>query len=357
MSASKKLAACMRSCAKFRQGADDYRAKPAMNAERQPEHNSNSLRVLALAGGVGGAKLTSGLAEVLGERLTVLVNTADDFEHLGLHISPDLDTVMYTLAGIANPQTGWGLTEETWTFMSQIERLGGPTWFRLGDRDLATHVTRTERLAGGDSLTAVMTDLCRRLGVRSRLLPMSDDPVRTLVHSEAGTLPFQDYFVRLKCGPKVTGFAFEGAAQAKYNSSLDDLLTAKERLAVVICPSNPYVSIDPILALPGLREWLRATDAPIVAVSPIVGGAAIKGPAAKMMHELGCGSSVLSIARHYSGLADALVIDEADRDSAVQIAQLGMRVRVAHTVMRTQANRVTLARECLTLAEKLGCKT
>src|SRR4051812_32523371 len=192
-----------------------------MSPERRQEHNSNSLRVLALAGGVGGAKLASGLADVLDERLTVLVNTADDFEHLGLHISPDLDTVMYTLAGIANPQTGWGLTDETWTFMSQIERLGGPIWFQLGDRDLATHVARTERLARGESLTAVTADLCRRLGVRPRLLPMSDDPVRTLVHSEAGTLPFQDYFVRLKCEPKVTGFAFEGAAQAKYNSALD----------------------------------------------------------------------------------------------------------------------------------------
>jgi LPPG:FO 2-phospho-L-lactate transferase len=325
-----------------------------MNAEGREEHNSNSLRVLALAGGVGGAKLASGLADVLSERLTVLVNTADDFEQLGLHISPDLDTVMYTLAGIANRQTGWGLADETWTFMSQIERLGGPIWFQLGDRDLATHVARTERLVRGESLTAVTADLCRRLGVRPRLLPMSDDPVRTLVHSDAGTLPFQDYFVRLKCEPKVKGFAFEGAMQATYNSALDDLLTDKGRLAVVICPSNPYVSVDPILALPKLRERLRASGAPIIAVSPIVGGAAIKGPAAKMMRELGRASSVASIAHHYSGLADALVIDEADRDSAAQIAQLGMRVRVAHTVMRTQADRVTLARECLALAAELG---
>jgi len=326
-----------------------------MNSKRRLGHNVNSLRVLALAGGVGGAKLASGLADLLGERLTVLVNTADDFEHLGLHISPDLDTVMYTLAGIANPETGWGIAGETWSFMSQIERLGGPTWFRLGDRDLATHVLRTERLARGESLTAVTAALCQALGVRPRVLPMSDDPVRTIVQTGTGALPFQDYFVRLKCEPKVTGFSFEGAAQARYNSMLDAALAEAD--AIVICPSNPYVSIDPILALPGLREKLRAAGAPIIAVSPIVGGIAIKGPAAKMMRELSHGSSVLSIAQLYRGLVDVLLIDETDRDSADQIAQPGMQIRVAQAVMRTQADRVALARECLALAEELGCKT
>jgi LPPG:FO 2-phospho-L-lactate transferase len=327
-----------------------------MNPEFGQQSDSNSSRVLALAGGVGGAKLASGLAELLGERLTVLVNTADDFEHLGLHISPDLDTVMYTLAGVANPETGWGVANETWTFMSQMERLGGPTWFRLGDRDLATHLARTERLARDESLTAVTAGLCRRLGVRARVLPMSDDPVRTIVNSDAGALPFQDYFVRLKCTPAVSGFAFEGAAQAKYNSMLDALLDVGGKLAIVICPSNPYVSIDPILALPGLRERLRKAGAPVVAVSPIVGGAAIKGPAAKMMRELGQASSALSIAEHYRGLIHALVVDETDHAVAAQIEQIGMHVRVAQTVMRTQADRVSLARECLALVEELGCK-
>jgi LPPG:FO 2-phospho-L-lactate transferase len=325
-----------------------------MTPARPQEQDFNSMRVLALAGGVGGAKLASGLADVLGEQLTVLVNTADDFEHLGLHISPDLDTVMYTLAGVANPETGWGFAKETWTFMSQIERLGGPTWFRLGDRDLATHVVRTERLVRGESLSAVTADLCRTLGVRARVLPMSDDPVRTIVKSDAGTLPFQDYFVRLKCTPTVSGFAFEGAAQAKYNLMLDALLDGGGRLAIVICPSNPYVSIDPILALPGLRERLHKAGAPVVAVSPIVGGVAIKGPAAKMMRELGQASSALSIAQHYSGLVDALILDEADLAVAGQIRQIGMQVRVAQTVMRTQADRVSLARECLALAEELA---
>ncbi len=325
-----------------------------MTPARPQEQDFNSMRVLALAGGVGGAKLASGLADLLGEQLTVLVNTADDFEHLGLHISPDLDTVMYTLAGVANPETGWGFAKETWTFMSQIERFGGPTWFRLGDRDLATHVVRTERLVRGESLSAVTADLCRTLGVRARVLPMSDDPVRTIVKSDAGTLPFQDYFVRLKCTPTVSGFAFEGAPQAKYNLMLDALLDGGGKLAIVICPSNPYVSIDPILALPGLRERLHKAGAPVVAVSPIVGGVAIKGPAAKMMRELGQASSALSIAQHYSGLVDALILDDADLAVAGQIKQIGMQVRVAQTVMRTQADRVSLARECLALAEELA---
>jgi len=327
-----------------------------MTHEDREQRDFNSLRVLALAGGVGGAKLASGLAELLGERLTVLVNTADDFSHLGLHVSPDLDTVMYTLAGIANPETGWGVANETWSFMGQVERLGGPAWFCLGDRDLATHAVRTERLNRGDSLTAITTEFCRALGVRPRVLPMSDNPVRTIVHSDTGALSFQDYFVRLKCEPKVSGFSFEGASGAKYNSKLDDLSEERNRLVIVICPSNPYVSVDPILALPGLREWIGATGAPVIAISPIVGGGTIKGPAAKMMRELGHGSSALSVAQHYRGLADALVIDERDRDAAQDIALLGMRVRVAHTVMRTQADRVALARECLALAEELRCK-
>ncbi len=324
-----------------------------MSCTDRDRGDCNFLRVLALAGGVGGAKLASGLAELLGERLTVLVNTADDFDHLGFHISPDLDTVMYTLAGIANSETGWGIADESWSFMAQMERLGGPTWFHLGDRDLATHALRTERLRRGDSLTAITTDFCRALGVRAHVLPMSNDPVRTVVHTNVGALPFQDYFVRLKCEPKVTRFSFKGASNAKYNAKLDGLSQERARLAIVICPSNPYVSIDPILALPGLAEWIGATRAPVVAVSPIVGGAAIKGPAAKMIQELGHRSSVLSVAQHYSSLVHGLVIDEADRPAAQQIMRLGKRVHVVQTVMRTQADRAMLARECLALAQEL----
>lgn len=308
------------------------------------------VRVLALAGGVGGARLASGFAELLRERLTVLVNTGDDFEHLGFNISPDLDTVMYTLAGVANPETGWGIDGESWNFMAQVERLGGPTWFRLGDRDLATHAVRTERLRRGDSLTAITSDLCRALGVRARVVPMSDDRVRTIVHTDEGELPFQDYFVRLQCNVSVSGFSFEGAAAARYNNEAD--LTAPPH-AIVICPSNPYVSVAPILALPGLKRAIKDCGAPMIAVSPIIAGAAVKGPAAKMMRELGVTPSALGVAEHYRDLIDAIVIDESDSASVPAIEALGMAVRTTPTLMRTQADRVRLAQECLDLAEAL----
>ncbi len=311
-------------------------------------------RVLALAGGVGGAKLAAGLADLLDGRLTVLVNTGDDFEHLGLHISPDLDTVMYTLAGLANPETGWGLAGESWQFIAQIERLGGPSWFRLGDRDLATHAIRTQRLAAGATLSAITSDFCRALGVSSTLLPMTDNRVRTMVHSEGRTLPFQDYFVRLKCEVPITGFAFEGAAGAQYNPALDRMTGPNAPQVIFICPSNPYVSIDPILALPGLRAWIKATRAPVVAVSPIVGGMALKGPAAKMMRELGIEPSAVNIARHYRGFIDGIIIDDTDAGSLAEISSLGMTAHHTQTVMRKHADRVSLARDCLALAETLA---
>jgi LPPG:FO 2-phospho-L-lactate transferase len=316
--------------------------------------SADGQHVLALAGGVGGARLASGLADLLAERLTVLVNTGDDFEHLGLHISPDLDTVMYTLAGLANPETGWGLAGESWTFMEQLARVGGPTWFRLGDRDLATHAMRTERLARGETLTAVTADLCRALGVRPRLLPMSDDRVRTTVHSGGEALPFQDYFVRLQCAVPVTQLAFDGAAQARFNPALADLDGTLR--AIVICPSNPYLSVDPILALPGLRDWIKATGVPVIAVSPIVAGSAIKGPAAKIMRELGVEPSAAAVARHYQGLIDGFVMDTADAGSAPEISRLGMAVRSTQTIMRTQEDRAALARDCLALADTLKTK-
>jgi LPPG:FO 2-phospho-L-lactate transferase len=310
--------------------------------------------VVALAGGVGGAKLADGLARLLGERLSVIVNTGDDFTHLGLHVSPDLDTVMYTLAGIANPKTGWGIAAETWNFMAQIERLGGPAWFRLGDRDLATHVFRTERLAAGGTLSAVTGELCRSLGVAAALLPMSDDPVRTMIRSDGGELPFQDYFVRLACAVPVRGIRYEGAESARINPALAALSGQPGLGAIIICPSNPYLSVDPILAVPGMREWLRGQGRPIVAVSPIVGGAAIKGPAAKIMAELGAAASAVGIARHYRGLVDGLVIDEADAGLAGEIAAEGMAVQVARSVMSDTEDRVALARVCLAFAGELA---
>jgi LPPG:FO 2-phospho-L-lactate transferase len=313
----------------------------------------DAVGVLALAGGVGGAKLAAGLAPLLGKRLTVLVNTADDFEHLGLHISPDLDTVMYTLAGMANPQTGWGIVGETWTFMDQVAKLGGPAWFRLGDRDLATHAMRTQRLRGGETLTSVTTDLCHALDVAANVLPMTDDRVRTIVHSQQRRLGFQDYFVRLKCAVPVTGLSFEGAAEARFNPELERLADPPARPIVIICPSNPYLSIDPILALPGLRDWLKTMAAVIIAVSPIVGGAAVKGPAAKIMRELGIEPSAAAVAAHYRGLIEGLLIDEVDARHRDAIAATGTAVRVAQTVMRSMEDRIALARECLAFAAQL----
>jgi LPPG:FO 2-phospho-L-lactate transferase len=311
------------------------------------------LRVLALAGGVGGAKLAAGLAQILGERLTVLVNTGDDFEHFGLHISPDLDTVMYTLAGIANSVTGWGIAGESWTFMDQVARLGGQTWFNLGDRDLATHAIRTELLNRGKTLTAVTAHLCRALGVRSVVLPMSDHSVRTVVHSGDQALSFQDYFVRLKCDVPVRALSFDGAASAKFNEALRDLGNSLDPLAIVICPSNPYLSIDPILALPGLREWIKSTGAPVVAVSPIVGGKAIKGPAEKIMRELGLNPSAATIGRHYGDLLTGLVIDAVDEDSAEEVSASGVAVLSTQTIMRGAQDRVNLACDCLAFIDDL----
>jgi LPPG:FO 2-phospho-L-lactate transferase len=306
--------------------------------------------VVALAGGVGGAKLADGLAQLLGKQLTVIVNTGDDFTHLGLHISPDLDTVMYTLAGIANPQTGWGIAGETWNFLRHVERLGGPTWFRLGDRDLATHVLRSQRLAAGDTHTAVTAALCRALGVTATLLPMSDDPVLTIICTDDGELPFQDYFVRLACAVPVRSIRYDGAPAARLNPVLAKL----DASAIVICPSNPYLSVDPILAVPGMREWLRAQGCPIVAVSPIVGGAAIKGPAAKIMAELGVPASAVGIARHYGDPVDGLVIDIADAGLVPEIAAEGMAVKVAPTVMSNPDDRIALARTCLGFADEIA---
>jgi LPPG:FO 2-phospho-L-lactate transferase len=257
-------------------------------------------RILAICGGVGGAKLALGLYRVLPPRhLALCVNTGDDFEHLGLHVSPDLDTVMYTLAGIENPETGWGRRGETWTFMQALEALGGETWFRLGDGDLATHVERTRRLGRGESLTAVTGDFARRLGIEAELLPMSDDAVRTLVETSEGTLPFQRYFVARRCEPAVSRIIFEGAERAIPNARVMALLRSPDLALVVICPSNPYLSVDPILALPALRQALEDRIAPAVAISPLIGGQAVKGPTAKIMAELGAPRTQASIARHY----------------------------------------------------------
>jgi LPPG:FO 2-phospho-L-lactate transferase len=311
------------------------------------------MKIVALAGGVGGARLADGLARLLGDQFTVVVNTGDDFEHLGFSISPDLDTVMYTLAGLANAQQGWGLAGETWNFMEQVRRLGGPDWFKLGDRDLAVHATRTQRLRAGDTLTAITADLCCSLGIVARILPMTDDLVRTVIHSGNETLTFQDYFVRLRCEVPVDRISFVGSETARLNPVVSQMRGAGAPSAIIICPSNPYLSIDPILAMPGVKEWIATSAAPVVAVSPIVGGAAIKGPAAKIMQELGLTASARAVARHYRGLVAGLVVDNADAKLQPQIASEGMAVLVTNTVMRNADDRVQLAQECLAFADEL----
>jgi LPPG:FO 2-phospho-L-lactate transferase len=313
---------------------------------------SAAARVVALSGGIGGAKLALGLYRALPpDRLVVVCNTGDDFAHLGLSISPDLDTVLYTLAGIANPETGWGRANETWTFMQALEQLGGETWFRLGDADLATHVERTRRLAAGESLCAIGDDFCRRLGVRARVVPMCDQPVRTMVRTDDGVLPFQRYFVERRCAPKVSGFEFRGASEARPTPALLEALASEQLEAVVICPSNPFISIDPILAVPGMRAAIAACRAPVVAVSPIIGGRAVKGPTAKMMAELGMPASGRAVAKHYGGLLDGFVLDHADADQA---SEIDLPCLATRTLMVSDDDKRMLASEVLAFAGGLG---
>lgn len=318
------------------------------------------MKVVALAGGVGGAKLADGLAQILTpERLTIIVNTGDDFEHLGLRICPDLDTVCYSLAGLANPVTGWGRSGETWGALKSLAELGGPTWFRLGDRDLGTHLERTRLLRSGYRLSEITLRFCQAWGIGARIIPMSDDPIPTCVNTDEGDLSFQDYFVRRQCRPRVKGFHFNGVEKAEPAPGILEAIQESELL--VICPSNPWVSIDPILAVPGIK--LALIDAlvkkkPVVAVSPIVGGEAIKGPAAKMYSELGFHPSVLAVANHYGaqingGLLSGLVMDQFDRDLVDSIAALGILPLVTDTIMRTTTDRQRLAASVLEFGKRL----
>jgi len=310
--------------------------------------------VLALSGGVGGAKLALGLYRILPpDTLTIVANTGDDFAHLGLAISPDLDTLLYTLSGNDNPELGWGRRGETWTFMAALEALGGDTWFRLGDGDLATHIERTRRLSAGETLSSITDDFRRRLGIAARLLPMSDDPVRTRLHTPAnstgGWLDFQDYFVRLRCEPVIDRLEFAGAADARPHPEFLAAIADPNLRAIVICPSNPFISIDPILAVPGVRAALRACAAPVVAVSPIIGGKAVKGPTAKMMHELGLPVDAAAVAHHYRDFLDLYIADEED---AAAVADLDIPVVLARTLMQSLADREVLARTVLAAADR-----
>jgi LPPG:FO 2-phospho-L-lactate transferase len=310
-------------------------------------------RVVALCGGVGGAKLAAGLARVLGERLVVVVNTADDFEHLGLAISPDIDTVLYTLGGRADKERGWGRADESWRFLSALGELGGETWFQLGDLDLALHVLRTQALRAGRTPTAIIGEVARLFDIRSTILPMSDDPIRTIVETPEGDLAFQRYFVERRCAPEVLGIRFDGAANARASTPVHEALKAPGLRAIVICPSNPYLSVDPILATPDIRKLIEAATAPVVAVSPIIGGAAVKGPTTKIMRELGAPATSQTIARHYRGLIDGLVIDETD---AAERDLPEVAAKVTRTLMQNDADRDRLAAETLAFADELAHK-
>ncbi len=311
--------------------------------------------ILALAGGVGGSKLVKGLAKCLAPSdLVVVVNTGDDFRHLGLLISPDLDTVMYTLAGRNNAETGWGLAGETWQFMDALAQLGGATWFRLGDRDLATHVERTRRLDAGATLSEVTAALCAAFGVAHRVVPMSDQRVATIVRTDAGSLPFQHYFVRHRSAPVVIGVDYAGAADASPSPAFRSALGDDRLQAIIIAPSNPFLSIGPILAVVGIRDAIARAGVPVVAVSPIIGGEAVKGPAAKIMREMGYAASAATIGEVYAGLVDGLVIDERDRELIDEIEAANLRVCVTDTLMTNEKDQARLAQATLRFAVDIG---
>ena len=309
------------------------------------------MKIVALAGGVGGAKFVHGLAQVLPpEELTVIVNTGDDFEHYGFYICPDLDTVCYTLAGVANPETGWGRVGETWNAVENAARLGGPAWFRLGDQDLGTHLERTRRLKAGQMLSQITKDFCKAWGIEQTILPMSDQPVRTIVETEEGDLAFQEYFVHRRCEPRVTGFRFEGIEGAEPAPGAREAIQSAE--ALVICPSNPWVSIDPILRvlsplLPGDRQAKGGSGVTVIAISPIIGGQTVKGPAAKMYRELGIEPSALAVARHYCELATGFVLDDLDKQLEGEIRSLTMRTLVTNTLMKSHDDRKRFAMDVL----------
>lgn len=308
------------------------------------------IRVTLLCGGVGGAKLALGLSRILTpEDLTIIVNTADDFEHLSLSISPDIDTVIYTLAGLSNPVRGWGRDDETWQCMTALTRLGGDTWFRLGDKDLATHLRRTALLKAGMTLTEVTALLSSKVGIRARIIPMTDDQVSTQLDTDRGSLSFQHYFVREQCVPQIRSIRFQGIENAR--PTLEVLKAISDKCdAIIIAPSNPFLSIDPILYLPGIRDALRSRAMPVVSVSPVSGQRAFKGPTAKVMQELGVPVSAAEIARHYQDIIDLIVIDHGDESQAEEIAGFGLVTKCASIEMIDTASKERLARTTLDAA-------
>lgn len=307
-------------------------------------------RIVALTGGVGGAKLVLGLMRICPpEQITAIVNTGDDFRHFGLTISPDIDTLLYTLSGKANAAQGWGREGESWSFMDALKSLGGEDWFLLGDGDLALHVLRSHLLERGETLSAITARFAAAWGLDLTILPMSDDPVATHLNTSEGDMPFQRYFVERRCAPEVRAIRFEGAERAIPAAGVIEAITAPDTRAIVIAPSNPWLSVDPILAVPGIREALVSARAPVVAVSPIVGGQAVKGPTAKLMQELGLTVTNKSIAAHYADVIDGLLIDERDDASDISIPH-----DVCDTLMKTLEDRERVARAALALADRIA---
>jgi LPPG:FO 2-phospho-L-lactate transferase len=300
--------------------------------------------VVALAGGVGGAKLADGLAQVLQpDHLAIIVNTADDFTHLGLRISPDLDTVCYTLAGVANPETGWGRINETWNVFESLKKMGMPDWFQLGDTDLATHLVRSIRLSEGRKLSQITQDFCELWGVNIKVFPMSDEDIQTRVYANEGDMEFQEYFVHRRCEPIVHGFSFEGAEKAKPAPGVLDAINQGD--VIIICPSNPWVSIDPILSVPGIKAALE--NHLVIAVSPIIGNKTVKGPAAKMFTEMGIKPSALSVATHYGNIIDCLVLDNSDVALERELNELGFHTLITDILMHDRSDRGRLAKEII----------
>ena len=311
--------------------------------------------ILALCGGVGGAKLVQGLGKTLRPgNLFVLVNTGDDFHHLGLPVSPDLDTVMYTLAGVADQAKGWGIAGETWHFMEMISRFDDLSWFNLGDKDLATHLYRARAAREGLRLDEITRSLSRSFGIEHDIIPMSNDPVRTLVVTDRGTLAFQDYFVRLNCSPRVKAIKFAGCDKARVPGSFTDLLNENKPDAIIIAPSNPLLSIAPILSLEGVRSALQSASAPVVAVSPIISGKALKGPTAKIMEQMDMPVNNVSIAEFYRDFLDGLVIDNKDEHETGEIEKLGIRVKTTGTLMNSIRDRIALAETTIRFADSLS---
>ncbi len=316
--------------------------------------NNNTEKYLAISGGIGGAKLALGLSHHLsGSQLTVIANTGDDFEHFGLYISPDVDTLIYTLAGINNTELGWGRRDESWNFADTCRQLDLDTWFRLGDRDLAIHLYRSMRLREGVSLSQIVRELCQRFRVTTRIVPMSDMPVRTILESDMGTLAFQEYFVKNRCKPRVSEVRFDGLENAVPSPGFLECLEDHDLQAIIICPSNPFLSVLPILSLPGLKERIKSSGKPVIVVSPIVSGQSIKGPTSKLMQELNMTCEVLTIAGLYRDIATAIVIDSQDESASDEITAMGLVVHSTNIIMKDLQDKISLAREVTRFSHSL----